>query len=395
MKKDLTLLYAISELAYWMGFASILAFVSMYLLSIDVRNTVIGIVIAAGGVLSALTQPVLGTLSDRFPFFTIRRILVALAVLILISAAAMLLTHGSLPVFACILYGCCIMVLQQIQPFINALGMRCLNTGYRLDFGIARAIGSLGYALAAFYLGRLTDKFGATVIPQFILVAFATLLLTVFFYPRAVASAQLQEERTGQGANSVFAFFKKYRQFTLFLTGLILIYFGHTLINSFTLQIIETKGGGNTEMGTATSIAAILELGMMFLFTRIMKRVPMKTLLRVSGCFFTLKLVGSLLAPGVISYYLVQILQMFGWGIMAVALVYYVNEIMAVEDCVKGQAYATMTYTVGTVLGAWIGGSLIDQSGVNSMLICGILVSLVGTLILFAGTATYRKKDAI
>ena len=287
------------------------------------------------------------------------------------------------------------MVLQQIQPFINALGMRCLNTGYRLDFGIARAIGSLGYALAAFYLGRLTDKFGATVIPQFILVAFATLLLTVFFYPRAVASAQLQEERTGQGANSVLAIFKKYRQFTLFLTGLILIYFGHTLINSFTLQIIETKGGGNTEMGTATSIAAILELGMMFLFTRIMKRVPMKTLLRVSGCFFTLKLVGSLLAPGVISYYLVQILQMFGWGIMAVALVYYVNEIMAAEDCVKGQAYATMTDTVGTVLGAWIGGSLIDQSGVNSMLICGILVSLVGTLILFAGTATYRKKDAI
>ena len=81
MKKDLTLLYAISELAYWMGFASILAFVSMYLLSIDVRNTVIGIVIAAGGVLSALTQPVLGTLSDRFPFFAIRRFLVALAVL--------------------------------------------------------------------------------------------------------------------------------------------------------------------------------------------------------------------------------------------------------------------------------------------------------------------------
>lgn len=387
MKKNLTFLFAITQFMYWTGFASIMAFVSIYLLDIHVKNATIGIVIAAGGILSALSQPVLGTLSDRFAFFSVRRIMTVLLSLIVLSAAALLMTHGGHPVFACIIYGCCIMALQQMQPFVNALGMRCLNDGYQLDFGIARAVGSAGYASVAFALGLLSERLGTAVIPAFILGAFVLLGVTLVFYPGRIFAVAGQQEQKREGADSLPAFIRRYPRFAVLLAGLILIYYGHTLINSFTFQIIQTKGGGNSEMGIATALAAVLELFMMFLFTRIMKRFSLKLLLRVSACFFTLKVAGSLLTPDVLSYYLVQILQMLGWAIMSVALVYYVNRIMAGEDRVKGQTYATMTYTVGSVLGAWIGGLLIDVSGVQTMLSTGVLISGIGTLIAFFGTA--------
>jgi len=285
------------------------------------------------------------------------------------------------------------MALQLMQPFVNALGMRCMNEGYRLDFGIARAVGSAGYALAAFLLGILSEHLGTSIIPVFILGAFLLLGLTLLFYPGSIftGSGGVRTEQKG-GADSLSAFIRRYPRFAVFLGGMILIYYGHTLINSFTFQIIETKGGGNSEMGIATALAAVLELFMMFLFTRIMKKVSLKNLLRVSVCFFTLKVAGSLLAANVLSYYLVQVLQMLGWAVMSVGLVYYVNEIMAPEDRVKGQTYATMTYTVGSVLGAWIGGLLIDTAGVQTMLSTGVLISAAGTLTAIIGTAEKRAK---
>ena len=58
--------------------------------------------------------------------------------------------------------------------------------------------------------------------------------------------------------------------------------------------------------------------------------------------------------------------------------VYYVNAIMEKQDAIKGQAYMTMTYTLGSVAGALIGGALIDGMGVVSMLIFATVSAAAG-----------------
>lgn len=63
--------------------------------------------------------------------------------------------------------------------------------------------------------------------------------------------------------------------------------------------------------------------------------------------------------------------------------VYYVNAGMEPEDAIKGQAYFTMTYTLGCVIGSFLGGVLIDFAGVNSMLIFATVSALFGALIVF------------
>ena len=138
-------------------------------------------------------------------------------------------------------------------------------------------------------------------------------------------------------------------------------------------------------MGTATAIAAMSELPTLFLFGYMLKKARCDIWFRLTGIFFTLKSLGSLLAPNMTVFYGIQIFQMLGWGLMAAASVYYVNSIMDAEDAIKGQAYITMTYTLGSVIGAFLGGALIDFSGVNTMLLFATISAAVGAVIIFFG----------
>lgn len=403
MKKNLTFLFGLSQCAYWCGFAVVSAFASLYLLGIGVSNSSIGIVMAVGALISAVLQPVLGTLADRFPAFSARRILTFLILLSSISAVIMLLLGNRNILVICVLYAGCVMALQIMQPFINSLAMMSINDGYELNFSITRAVGSIGYAFAAYVIGVLGDRFGGVIVPIFIIITFVMLLATLLFFPAHKSSGNFESiNGEGEGMKDEEAldsqgilstkqekepfFFAKYPKYGILFFGLIMIYFGHVLINNFTLQIIQTKGGQSAEMGSVASLAALIELFMMLSFTRIRKYVSLATLLRVSGLFFAIKVLASLLVPNVAGYYAIQIFQLFGWGIMCVGLVLYVNEIMAPEDVVKGQAYATMTYTIGSIVASWIGGVLLDVAGVNVMLIVGSIISFVGAGIIFAGT---------
>ena len=77
---------------------------------------------------------------------------------------------------------------------------------------------------------------------------------------------------------------------------------------------------------------------------------------------------------------------MLGWALIAVSSVYYVNSIMDAQDAIKGQAYLTMTYTLGSVLASLLGGALIDKAGVNAMLIFGTAAAFIGMIILLFAT---------
>ena len=144
-------------------------------------------------------------------------------------------------------------------------------------------------------------------------------------------------------------------------------------------------------MGFAMAAASLIELPTMFLFVYMVKKVRCDIWFRISGIFFMLKTLGTLLAPSILPFYFVQIFQMGGWALITVSSVYYVNSIMEEQDAIKGQAYITMTYTLGSVLGALIGGSLIDMAGVNAMLTFATAASAIGMVILLF--ASQRTPD--
>ena len=55
-----------------------------------------------------------------------------------------------------------------------------------------------------------------------------------------------------------------------------------------------------------------------------------------------------------------QCMQMGGFALYTVSSVYYVNEIIPVQDAVKGQSFLGAAGTIGAVAANVLGGALLD-----------------------------------
>ena len=390
---NLTARYALIHSFFWMGCATTIGFASVFLLDAGFSNTGVGIVIAVSGLISALLQPAAAALADRNGRWGIKSLIGLLGggVLLLAAGIALLSAAGGPKLAAGILYGGCLLLLQLVMPLVNALGTEAVNRGQALNWGAARGIGSMAYALASCVLGLLTKAAGAITVPLAILFNFALLLLSLTAFP---LRRREMAQRESRAAASPAAFLRRYPRFGVLLVGTTLLYTGHMILSNFAFQILSVKGGGSVEMGMANAIAACAELPAMFFFARLLRRAPCHFWLRLSGAFFTLKALFSWLAPTVGTFYLVQLLQMLGWGLISVALVYYINALMDRGDAVKGQACATMTFTLGSVAGSLVGGRLLDLVGTGTLLPIVALISLLGAVIVCAGTERVGETAA-
>lgn len=379
----MTLHYSIIQFFFWFAFGNVLNFASVYLLDSGMSNTQIGVFSAAACALSVLIQPVLAAYADKEHSISLKSIISVFAIAETFLGALMFVLGQKSMFLTGFFYAGAIIIMQILMPFINSMGTESARQGKSLNFSVARGVGSVGYALMAYSMGKVLDHFGAGVHPISIMLVSVALLISVGTYP--FQKVHMDEQKGNQNGSPI-VFFQKYRQFGYALLGCILIYVSHVFINTFTYQIAVSKGGGSSEMGTAMSIAAMVEMITMFFFGYLLRIRESRFWFRICGIFFTLKTLGTLVAWNIPSFYAVQLIQMLGWGLIAVASVYYVDSIMKEEDKIKGQAYMTMTYSIASIIGSLLGGNLLDWCGVSGMLIVGTVAGAVGTVIVMRAT---------
>ena len=383
MKKKLTGYYALTQFFYWVSFASLISYSSYYLLGRGLTNTHIGIITATAGLVSVVLQPLTGALMDRYPRMNSRRMMGLLCILITAGGAVLMLLPDDARLLTGIVYGLLIMLMQQGMPMMNILGVESLSADASMKFSTGRAIGSLGYAASAWAMGMLVTKFPPVTIPV-VMVAFILLMgAVILVYPLESKGVRKREN----SSLSLVVFLRKYPSFPLLLASLVMIYFGHMVTNTYAFQIVTSRGGGSAEMGTATAIAAVCELIMVFLFPKYSRILSLETILRISGVFFTLKVVCTLLARTVPAFFGAQALQMYAWGLLVVGLVYYVDRMMQPEDRSKGQSYTSLTQTIATVVGGLLGGWMIDRWGIDRLLLTAAVVSGAGCVLMWAATS--------
>lgn len=400
-RKNLTVRYSLVQGFLWMGYVPIHGFASVYLLAHGFSNTQIGVISAVASLTAIVLQTVLASSADRSSSPSLKVYLFILAGILVAGAGLLLMLPGvGLPAVGAhwltgLLFGTTMAILPVLTPFVNALGTESMNQGKRLNYGVARGIGSFAFAVMSSILGVLAARHGVVSIPQVMAVTFLCFLVSVHRFPFQKRTVEQKEEEQGCGQDEIpagtdvqsgspLAFFRKYPRFTAVLAGCTLLYACHGFMNNFVFQTVEVKGGGSPEMGIAMTICACAELPVMFLFGWMVKKVRCDIWMRVSGVFYTLKILGTLLVTNVAGFYAVQLFQMFGWAVICVASVYYVNSVMKTQDAIKGQAYMTAAFSVGTVISSLVGGWTIDVGGVRLMLMVALAASAAGMAILFA-----------
>lgn len=376
--KFLTARYGLIQSSYWMAYAAVFAYTSLYMLDMGFTSGQVGLLIAASGLVSALLQPMVAGYADKPDSLSLKTLNLLIGIVIAACGGGLMLVRPY-PALTVLLYGLALALLQLANPLVNALGMTSLNCGSRLNYGVSKSAGAASFALASLVLGKLTGRYGSKAVPVAIAGFFLLFVAFVAGYPQQ-RTPKGDSAKSGTGAAR---FITKYPRFIALLVGCVLLYISHVLLNSFTLQIIRTKGGDGEEMGMAMAIAAFAELPTMLLFSRMLKKKGSYYWLRFSAIFFVAKSFGSLVCTNVNQFYALQLLQLLAWGMITMSSVYYVNAITDPGDAVKGQAYFTMSYTLASVAGAVLGGRMIDTLGVDTMLIFGTVCAALGTAIVY------------
>ncbi len=74
----------------------------------------------------------------------------------------------------------------------------------------------------------------------------------------------------------------------------------------------------------------------------------------------------------------IQCLQCLAYGLMAASRVYYVDETVGEENEATGQAYIAATETIGLVLGSALGGLIMQNLGLETLLVVGAVACAAG-----------------
>ena len=386
--RKLMIQYCILQGSYWASFCVIYAFATVFLLSRGFESSMIGVIIAAGNILGVILQPMVASIADRSEKISLHKLTAMLSVIMILLLVLLYFVPNGLLAVA-VLFLLTDTFLQVIQPLINSVSVYYVNQGVSVDFGSARGIGSLSYAAASYILGIVVEKFGTrSILMAGILVALV-LLVTVLSMPvlSSSAASRPKEKEPEQNDAGLLVFAGRYKNFMLTLAGITLLFTFHNMNNAYLIKVIENVGGTSADMGRMLSIAAITELPVMFLFSRISKHFKSSTLLMVSSAFFAIRAAGFMLAGNVMTMYLAAMLQIGSFALYIPSSVYYVNETMLDQDKFKGQAVMTATNTLGGVFGSLFGGFLIDNAGVAAMnTVCFAMAAAGAVLVfLFAG----------
>ena len=415
-----TLRYTLLNATYFVAFCTIHACAAVYLLANGFTNTEVGILLAIANILSAILQPFVAGIIDKPGPLTNRRFILFSVLVILCGSAILLLVPENkwviFPVFALIY-----MIQFVYQPVMTALCFEYQKAGCRIFYGLARGLGSASFAVTAAVIGGLVEKQGVTLLLYVNIASMilSALLIYTFRKPERKASAitpgkammmttstvpiqekdgtsSSQETRSPEvvssktetksapaatAHNNIRDFAKTYPACMVFLIGTICFYFAHNMINDFMIQIIRNLGGGETELGYANFLQAILELPVMAMIALVLKKISSRALLTFSGAAFFVKILILVFASNMAMMYLSQSVQLFAYAVFIPAAAYYVSETMEELDQVKGQAYVTSAITLGGVFSNLLSGVILDHFGIRPMLLTGTIVCAVGVVI--------------
>lgn len=376
----------VMEGGYWSIIAVCYGYAAYFLGAYGFTAGQIGTVTALASVLSALVENLLGQANDRGGWWSWKHIFRLLLWLSIGCLAGLLVFTGKLAIG--ILFTLFLVAANGMMPFTVIACFEYQNRGIAVDYGSARAIGSLVYAVVVALIGVLTDHFGHRMVP---LVGLLICLFDDWFISRMKEvprqSSQPKEKKAGWRQIQ-----RLYPAFFLMVVAMVFLFSFHNGTNTYLLSILERVGGNSEALGIALAIAAVMEIPVEMFIETILKHISARNLLIVSGFGFLAKGLVYLTATSVAGIYFSQVLEIASYALYAAGSPYYVNERIAPQYLSGGQALMTSCSVAGALIGNLSLGWAYDRLGLGTML--WLALGYAGIGILLALWSAHKEKAA-
>lgn len=402
MEKRLNVSYAGIQATYWMVYAVVGSFASVFLLARGYSNSEIGVILAVANVVAVVLQPMVADFADRSKKISLVGLIEIMTIVMLVFMVALFVFQQKSLALSVIF----LMLLAwhtSLQPLINSLNFKLEESGLKINFGVARSMGSLAYSILCAFMGTLVEKHSVSIMPVsgvvVILMLMASLFATKKMFDKAVAAKTVTEQAVQATANkeeveeiNLIDFLKRNKVFLILNIGVLGIFFSNQVLNNYMIQIVTSVGGDSEDMGRILSIMAFLEIPLMVCAGSLRKKFSCELMLKIAAIGFTVKIALHYVATTVAMIYFAQLFQLISFGLFLPVMVMFINEVMSKGEAVKGQAFFTMMSTVASIIGSLIGGVILDISGAKMLTLIATIITAAGTVILIMSIDKVKKN---
>ena len=362
------------------------AFAAVYMQHGGFSTSTIGIVLGCSYALSAALQPTFAYLFRRLKIDAENVIVIIYINNILLAAALLteVLPKAFIGFILIMMFG----MQSALQPFIDILPRRWSNMGYPVNYGSARGIGSLLYAMMTMGIGYLLNTISPAILPAFYMVTIGLSLFLLFRLRIEIGARSENADLSGTAKSR-----KLWRSGMLpLLCGICCLSFGHVLIDNYMLLIMQSIGGGSENLGIAIGIASLVEFPAMLLYSRFSKRFGCYKLLILSAWAWLTKNILVLFSHTPTVIYAAELLQFCSYGIYIPSIVQFIASIYDMDSNIRGQSLAGSAYTAGGVISTLAGGLMLDAVGVRETLIIVVSITFAGALLISISVARFQRS---
>lgn len=356
---------------YYIAIGALFPFLSLYLSEKGFDSFQVGIIFGLTPFVSLLAQPIWGMVADAL---SIRRRLLT-AALVLGALASLSLPPAQS--FAAVTVSMLVITLFRtpVLPIANAITLEAL-TPHRERFPQIRAWGSASFALTSLLVGWwVIDRYLAGIVVVFgIALAVSALVSQGLPSSRAPIVA-----RWWEGWNMA----RRNRPFLVFLLALVLLQFTHPLAAAYLPLYLKELGAPGWVIGSAWGIAAAIEVPLMALTPRLIRRYGAKRILVIFTSAVPLRwgLYQIITVPILLLPF--QVLHAMAAAAYYAAAITYVDSLVPPRWRATGQGfYGALSDGLGMGLGSIFFGWIYQSWGISQAFALGALVGLVGWLAL-------------
>jgi MFS transporter, PPP family, 3-phenylpropionic acid transporter len=352
------------------GIGSLFPLLSVYLSEVEKLNGYqIGIILSIGPVVMIFFQPFWGMLADMKNFHN--RLLTITTLITGIAALGYIFFEGF---FLFIIIATFLSIFQSaIIPLSDSISLK-YTSKVGVNYGNVRLFGSLGFGLAVFVMGRLSEWN-----PQVIFYAFfLTLLISAAF------SMKMPKESSGQ-PNGLFAGMKDLmgmKKFLIFL-GVTFMIFGPNLANNFYFSLfVEDLGGTYTGIGIAFLIAVLSEIPFMRVAGSWIRKLGLLQVALIAALVSLVRWIFYFTEPSLGLVYASAVIQGFSLGLFIPAGLQYIRDITPLHITATA---VTIYSAVGNGLGNWFftffGGIIFEEFNIYGVYIFFAALTSIGVLL--------------
>lgn len=370
------------ELFFWCAM-SVTMFVVVYLNELGVSSSVIGLILGANALISMVAQPFWGWVSDRMG--SAKR---ALMLCLGASGTCYLLLFFAKPV---LLIAAILMADMFFRSAAGSLLDLWIVSTYagenRIGYGSVRLWGSVGFAVAIFFFGRVADIRTASILFPFYSLSMALAILLCI----PIRGNTLPARQAGMGRLGMGGLFRSYPYVT-FLLFVFLLNIPNSPFYSFLPTLVQSVGGTKAQYGLMQSVKALTEVPFFLLGKRLLDRFGPVRLMMFSASVYLVQAAAYALSRNVLQVSLALLLSGPAFSLFSVGMLHYIYAMApdgrkAVAQTVTGM----VSMNVSAIFGNTGGGMLIDRFSLRSLYWAGSVFIAV-SLAFFALSVSVRKK---